>query len=362
MKFQAGIILGLLAFSIITPYVHAETKLWDLQIQIHVENIVLLEGDMPIISGRVTDQASNPVANAQVRVLVGAESQFTSTDENGDFKVAMVEFSGVPGVHIINVMVTAEDGRMGIDSGNFQVRGEISPSTVTQKRLSTQEAIKYLNSTRDEHANNPIGIRLFDYYQNLNQKLLSEKQLEKTLKQYDESMNEKRSITDESLLAAIEAKKPGSGYIKGRQFNEMLGKIDSERQGIISNQLNYTANNFIEAKMIRDQILNSGGSVEEARKAYFEKLAMPRSMMESMTVIQIPIIENYTDTNSTLIDSVANPNSTNIETSNISYHAINGTSINLGLDGSTIVLNINGTLIKFMINGTQLVQITNSTN
>lgn len=362
MKIQAGIIVVLLAVSFIAPHSFAETKLWDLQIQVNVENTALYVGDTPIISGQVTDHASNPVPNVQVRVLVGAESEFTSTSEEGYFEVALVDFNGLPGVHVINVMATASDGRMGIQSSNFQVRGDITASSITERRLATDEATRYLNSSREDYTNNPIGLRLFDYYQGLYQKLLEEKQLEKTQNEYDSIMNEKRQITDDTLQAAIELKKPGVGVIKGTQFDNLVSKVGKDNQEIIANQLNYTAFNFIEAKLIMKEILDNGGSMEEARKAYYEKLAIPRSTMEKMSVIQSPIIENVTETNSTSVQNITETNSTQIEITPISYLTINGTNVNLGLDGSTIILNINGTLIKFMINGTELIQITNSTD
>lgn len=362
MKVRIGLAITLLLFFVITPQSFAETKLWDLQIQANVENPVLNVGDIPVISGRVTDQASNPLSNVQVRVLVGTESQFSSTNKDGSFKVAMVEFSGVPGVHIVNVMATSSDGRMGIESTNFQVKGDITPSSVTQKRLSTAEAVRYLNSTREDHTNNPIGLRLYDYYQSLYQRLQEEKQLEKNLSDYAKEMSKKRENSDQSLQYAIELKKPDAGVVKSYQFNEMVGKVDKNMQGIIASQLNYTTNNFAEARMVMNQILDNGGSPEEAKRAYYEKLAIPRDTMERMTSLQPVITENATELESVTIDSIVVENSTVIEAPSVSYYTINGTNVSIGLDENIIILDINGTMVRFMINGTQLIPITNSTN
>ncbi len=45
-------------------------------------------------------------------------------------------------------------------------------------------------------------------------------------------------------------------------------------------QLEFTKNKFEEAQKIRDEILASGGTYEEARQAYLDMLSIPKEKLE----------------------------------------------------------------------------------
>jgi len=52
--------------------------------------------------------------------------------------------------------------------------------------------------------------------------------------------------------------------------------------------LNFTKNTFINAQIVRDEILANGGTIEEARQAYFDLISIPKETIEQFN-------ENYTD-------------------------------------------------------------------
>ncbi|MGI9567845.1 MAG: hypothetical protein ACR2LL_12645 [Nitrosopumilus sp.] len=49
---------------------------------------------------------------------------------------------------------------------------------------------------------------------------------------------------------------------------------------MVANQLNFTKNTFEEAQKIRDEILASCGTDEEARQAYIEIISIPKEILE----------------------------------------------------------------------------------
>ena len=64
---QGVAILGLIAVLILIPLaITSDAVLWDLIIQVNVENAPLFSGDSPIISGNILDHASKPVKDANV--------------------------------------------------------------------------------------------------------------------------------------------------------------------------------------------------------------------------------------------------------------------------------------------------------
>ena len=50
--------------------------------------------------------------------------------------------------------------------------------------------------------------------------------------------------------------------------------MNPEIQDIVKEQLNFTKNNFINAQNIRDMIIENGGTYEEARQAYLDKISI----------------------------------------------------------------------------------------
>ena len=62
----------------------------------------------------------------------------------------------------------------GLSSSQFQVKGEISPVSGLQQKLSTEEARKYLGANESDFKKNPIGQTLFKYYHGLLDKLVLE--------------------------------------------------------------------------------------------------------------------------------------------------------------------------------------------
>jgi len=117
-----------------------------------------------------------------------------------------------------------------------------------------------------------------------------------------------------------------------------------------------------DAKISMRQVLENGGTWQDAMQIFVDGAALSREQMEALTKIT-----NSTDTttdqvNGTLpfdfLDSIKNENMTSQEPLQFD---VNGTAIKTGLKGTIIRLNVNGTIIELLVNGTTITQITNST-
>ena len=49
---------------------------------------------------------------------------------------------------------------------------------------------------------------------------------------------------------------------------------------MVVNQLSFTQNNFLDAQKIRAEIIENGGTYEEARQAYLDRLTIPKEILE----------------------------------------------------------------------------------
>ncbi len=335
--------------------------LWDLQIDVKLEKNPLLVGDTPIVTGVVSDHAGKPISGAEIKIRLGQNSILSSTDAAGNFVVEFTDFDEMPGSYIVNVYATTNE-RIGLKSIDFQVKGELSVFSQTQKIISTPEAVKYLHSTAEDFENDPLGLKLYYHYQYLQTQFFEEQKIQLELIEQQQLINEQRALSIQLTNQIIEEENPGAGIYSGYKYDRFVSNLDDSVRDIIVNQLNYTVNVFYNAQQAMNEVLANGGTLEEARKAYYEKAAISRELMEAMTLInQNNDFENATNAN---IELVSSANGTENSVGGIDSSQVlnvNGTIIDVGKTGSVIYLNVNGTIIKLYVNGTQVIQITNST-
>lgn len=333
----------------------AEATLWDLIVLANIEKNHLLVGESPVVFGKVVNHAQKSVSNVEVTIRVGSTTIITNTDESGVFKYEISEFQSTPGHYIAFISAESPDGRVGYTSLELDVRGEIVISQ-TANIINSPEAQFYLNSNPENFANDPIATKLYNYYQTQYEKLLKEEESIKKINAYQDFLNQQKAISQEYEQKEMELKKPGSGTYTGRNYHVFLDNLDPTVQGIMENQLNHTKNLFQDAQNAMNEVLKNGGTMSEARKAYFEKASITRNQMEKLTKQQT-VIENNTTLNDVpqIIEESPKESQSIIEN-----FSVNGTASNLG-NGSTVVsVYVNGNWIQFLINGTQITQLNNT--
>ncbi|NJK78244.1 MAG: hypothetical protein HC944_05890 [Nanoarchaeota archaeon] len=156
----------------------------------------------------------------------------------------------------------------------FQVMGELTSTSVVEAKLSTPEAIKYLNAQSTDFERDPIGFILYTHYQKLLQEFITEKKIAEKIVEEQKYIEEQTKIADELLLKEIEELVPGSGVFSGYKYDDYVKNLDPAVRETIVNQMNFTKNIFEEAQQLRNSILENGGTKEEANKAYLEKITI----------------------------------------------------------------------------------------
>jgi hypothetical protein len=338
---------------------NSEAVLWDLQIQASVENAPLFSGDRPIVSGVIIDHASKPVHKATVNIRSETMSIFTTTSQSGEFQAELGKHYRTPGNYIVNISATTLDGKTGISSIQFQVKGELSPTTVNLEKLSTPEAKKYLEASPEDFDRNPIGFMLYNYYQKLYQEHLEDIKISEKIAQDQALIEEQKEIENKFRLKAIEEFDPGMGIFSGPQYENYVNSLDEEVRDTVVKHLNFTKNLVGEAQVLRNEILENGGTAEEAQLAYLEKISTSREMIENLDS------DSNEDESSEAVDqSSINPDieeSVNEETTSkypIKADA-NGVIVEVEFNDSIFFVNVNGVILEFMVNGTEITQVNN---
>jgi len=363
VNYTSGALFGILAFVLLFSNLQTvDSTLWDLQISVNLEKNPLSEADIPVVFGTVADHAGKPVLGTEVKIRLGVESIITTVDEFGSFTVEFSDFDEIPGSYIVNVYATSDD-RIGLKSIDFQVKGEISVFAHTEKMLSTDVAIKYLQASEEDFEKDPLGLTLYYYYQDLKAQLFEEQKEQLDLIAEQQFINEQRELSIQLTDQIIEEQNPGAGIYAGYKYDRFVSNLDLAVKDIIVNQLNYTVDVFVDAQKAMDEVLANGGTFEEARQAYFEKASISREMMEALSVNQTS--DDFGNVTSSDLELVSESNlngSENLveELDSGLVLNVNGTLFDVGKSGLVIYLNTNGIIFEFFVNGTEITQVTNS--
>jgi len=257
----------------------SQAELWEFIVELDMENGVVYSGDTVVVTGRVVDHGYEPTRGVEVLIRAGADTTKAFTDTDGTFRGEFVDFQRVPGTYIVNV-VASWYGMTGLSSTEFQVKGDASPVSILQQQLSTDQAIKYLSSNESDFEKNPIGQTLFKYYHGLHDQLIIKiKESQKPIAE-EIFLEQQRRIAENLRNQAIEEYKPGYGTYGGYKYENYIAGLNPEIRDLVVNQLSFTQNNFLDAQKIRAEIIENGGTYEEARQAYLDRLTIPKEILE----------------------------------------------------------------------------------
>ncbi|MFB5636004.1 MAG: carboxypeptidase-like regulatory domain-containing protein [Nitrosopumilus sp.] len=272
--------IGLFAFLMIFSFIPtSQAELWEFVVEANVENVVVYQGDTVVVTGRVVNHAYEPTRGVEVLIRTGSDTTKTFTTPDGHFRGEFENFQRIPGTYTVNV-IASWYGMTGLTSTEFQVKGDVSPVSILQEKLSTEEAIKYLSANEADFERNPIGQTLFKYYHGLLDELIEEQRGIEELREEQIFIEQQRRIADVLREQAVEEYNPRAGTYEGYQYDDYIKSVNPEIQDLIVQQLNFTKNNFIEANKLKQEMLVNGSTYEESMQAYLKMLSMPKETIE----------------------------------------------------------------------------------
>jgi len=275
-----AVIIGLFSFLMLFSFIPtSEAELWELIIDLNVQKGIIYPGETVVVTGKVVDHAYKPIRGAEVFIRTGSDTTKASTDPEGVFRAEFKDFQRIPGFYSVNV-IASWNGMTGLTSTQFQVKGDVSPVSALQEKLSTDEAIKYLSANESDFEKNPIGQTLFKYYHGLLDELILEKKESSESLAEQIYLEQQRRIAENLRNQAIEEFNPGAGTYSGYQYDDYINSLNPEIRDLVVSQLNFTKNTFEEAQKLREGILANGGTYEEARQAYLDMISFPKEVLE----------------------------------------------------------------------------------
>ena len=267
-----GLISFLMLFSLIQT---SQAELWEFIVEADVEKNIVHSGDAVVVTGKVVDQAYKSTRGVEILIRAGSETTKAFTSPDGTFRGEFTEFKRIPGTYVVNV-IASWYGMTGMTNTQFQVKGDTTAGGAIIERLSTDEAIKYLSSNENDFEKNPIGQTLFKYYHELHDELIKEKKKANKVDKKQILLNQQRTVAENLKNNALEKYNPKAGVYDGYQYEQYIHSLNPKIRDMVASQLNFTKNNFVDAQNIRDEILEKGGTYEEARQAYLDKISISK--------------------------------------------------------------------------------------
>ena len=272
--------MGLFSFLMLFSFIStSEAELWDLLIDLNVEKGAIYSGETVVVTGKVVDHAYKPIIGAEILIRTGSDTTIAFTDPYGVFRGEFEDFQRIPGTYAVNV-IASWNGKIGLSSTQFQVKGDISPVSALQEKLSTDEARKYLSANESNFEKDPIGQTLFKYYHGLLQELILEQSEDRQLTEEQIYLEKQRMIAKNLRNQAIKEFNPGAGTYGGYKYDNYINSLNPDIRDLVVSQLNFTKNTFEEAQKLRDEILANGGTYAEARQVYLDMISFPKEVLE----------------------------------------------------------------------------------
>lgn len=274
----------------------SDAVLWQFTVELTMEKGAVYPGETVVVTGRVVNHAYEPTRGVEVLIRAGSDTTKAFTSPDGTFRGEFVNFQRIPGTYTVNAIATWY-GMTGLSSTEFQVKGDATPVSALQEKLSTDEAIKYLSSNESDFEKNPIGQTLFKYYHGLLDELIAEQREAGEPNTEQILLEQQRTIAEELRTQAIEEHAPGAGTYGGYQYDDYVAGLNPKIKDLVISQLDFTRNNFADAQKIKEEIIANGGTYEEARQAYLDRLAIPKEVLEQFNERYLAESEDNSEVN-----------------------------------------------------------------
>ncbi|HXV37957.1 MAG TPA: carboxypeptidase-like regulatory domain-containing protein [Nitrosopumilaceae archaeon] len=265
-KMKTIIFLAMIFVPMLLFHVAFAVPMGSLVVTVKPEKNTLETGEIPVVLGTVTDQASKPIANAIVNISTSHGTETVVTDSDGKFRYQYTD-SVLPNQYIVNVKAKKDGYGVGIAKTTFFVKGV--PATSQQLDLKTIPG--------DKIKQDPTAFKILKHIE-----ITKKKQLEHERK-LKEIEDKKKFLEGQRILANQELQNDLQGWLV--QFDPFtprnayalfVNQMNATFQNIFWGQFNFTEQKTNDGLAAKYQVLQNGGSSYEARKAFIQKATSPR--------------------------------------------------------------------------------------
>lgn len=273
-RLMRHIVLGIMFFAVMcVGFQYASAATFDYLVNAKLEQYQIELGQKPVVYGTVTDNVLRPVSGVEVKITFGANSGTATTDADGKFRLEFPEQQS-PGIFSVTVFAK-HDGKKGFGGATLRI----------SKQMVTFGEVYYnseISDFTDQKKSDPYqSLKIKNYEKYLSEKSKAD-QKKLDIEAKKAQLQEKKELARQSLNQTITELSPGPGTISGYKYDRYMSGLDPSIRDDIASQINYTKNTVDDARAAMKKVLDNGGSLSDARKAYLDSLAIKRDMLEKI--------------------------------------------------------------------------------
>lgn len=266
---KTDLFLAMMILSVLLVHTaYAIVPLGGLVVVVKPEKNPLQSSEIPVLVGTVTNQASKPIANAQVSISTSYGTFGTTTDNYGKFRYQYENPVG-PAQYLVNIKAQKSGYGIGLGSTTFFVSG-IPISQSSQYNFKT---VSGNNINQD-----PIASKILK-----NVEIAKKQQAEQDakIKQIEEEKNfiqSQRALANQQLQFDL-----GSWFAQFNPFTPrnayaaFVTQVNQTVQSIFWGQFNFTEQKTNQGLAAKNQVLQNGGNNDQARNAFILNATTHRS-------------------------------------------------------------------------------------
>jgi len=235
------------------------------------------ENNTPVISGIIKNEKGNAIGDAIIQISSVIGTAETKSDADGKF---IYHMPILPSEDKFNISVKAQK--------EGYLTGYVNTSFFVQNKNQTNTESKPLDSgfkvvTSDKIKNDPIAFKIL---QNIELNKQKEEERQKRLQEIEERkkfIEEQRQLANQDLLADLQSMVEQFDPFNPRNvFSSFVSGFDTTIQNIYWGQFNFTETKTKEGLAALEQVLNNGGTMQDARNAFYETAAISQSEINKL--------------------------------------------------------------------------------
>jgi hypothetical protein len=239
-----------------------------LVVTVKPEKSPLESSEIPVLTGTVTDQASRPIANAQVSISTSYGTFGIFTGNDGKFRY-QYENPVKPAQYLVNVKAQKIGYGTGLASTTFFVYGV----PVSQSQQYNSKTVSGNNSSQD-----PIASRILKNVEIAKKQQAEQDAKIKRIEEEKKLEQSQRALANQQLQFDL-----GNWFAQFNPFTprnayaEFVSQVNQTVQTIFWGQFNFTEQKTNEGLAAKSQVLQNGGSYDQARNAFIKNATTSRS-------------------------------------------------------------------------------------
>jgi len=268
MKTSLFLAVLLVSLALLVHVVSAQVQMGNLVVIVKPEKSFVESGQIPVLVGNVTDQAGKPVSNAQVYVSTSLGISTLSTDTDGKFRYQYPSPLG-PAQYLVNVHAQKASYGTGLSSTTFFVKG-VHLASAQQYNSKTMSGAKI---NQDPVASKILqNIEIAKRQQAAQEAKLKQIEQEKKFEEGQRQLaNSQLQLDLQGWFAQLNPFTPRNAYAT------FVSQVNQTVQTIFWGQFNFTEQKTNQGLSAKTQVLQNGGSSEQARKAFIQNSSSTRA-------------------------------------------------------------------------------------